>query len=67
MGFSYKKPKGRPAKADPDLQETFVRKYRGLKPHGPCIFRRLYPSNSWASACFWMDKKGSDFEVKATP
>ena len=31
QGFSYKKPKGHPHKADPALQEEFIKQYKALK------------------------------------
>lgn len=64
LGFSYKKPKGVPAKADADKQHKFLRRYRGIKPHGCVYFAdSTHPMLNPVLASGWI-KKGRDFEVK---
>lgn len=64
LGFSYKKPKGVPAKADADKQRHFLNRYRGVKAHGPVYFAdSTHPMLNPVLASAWI-KKGEDFAVK---
>ena len=64
MGFSYKKPKGVPAKANADEQRKFLRRYRAAKPHGPVYFAdSTHPMLNPVLASGWI-KKGQDVTVK---
>lgn len=64
LGFSYKKPKGRPAKANPEDQKTFLNRYRGVKAHGPVYFAdSTHPMLNPILASAWI-KKGEEVEVK---
>lgn len=64
MGFSYKKPKGVPAKANADEQRKFLRRYRGAKPHGPVYFAdSTHPMLNPILSSGWI-KKGQDVMVK---
>lgn len=38
LGFSYKKPKKTPCKADKEKQQIFLNQYNGFKSHGPVYF-----------------------------
>jgi len=38
LGFSYKKPKKTPCKADKEKQQHFLNQYNGFKSHGPVYF-----------------------------
>lgn len=64
MGFSYKKPKGMPAKANADGQRRFLNRYRGAKAHGPVYFAdSTHPMLNPVLASGWI-KKGQDVVVK---
>jgi transposase len=64
LGFSYKKPKGVPAKADAQKQQQFLNRYRGAKAHGPVYFAdSTHPMLNPVLASGWI-KKGEDFSVK---
>lgn len=64
LGFSYKKPKGAPAKAVAAEQKKFLNRYNGIKTHGPVYFAdSTHPMLNPVLASGWI-KKGSDFEVK---
>ena len=64
LGFSYKKPKGAPAKAVAAEQKKFLNRYNGIKTHGPVYFAdSTHPMLHPVLASGWI-KKGSDFEVK---
>ena len=64
LGFSYKKPKGVPAKADADSQRQFLRRYRGAKVHGPVYFAdSTHPMLNPILASGWI-KKGEEFSIK---
>jgi transposase len=64
LGFSYKKPKGVPAKADADSQRHFLRRYRGAKTHGPVYFAdSTHPMLNPVLASGWI-KKGEEFSIK---
>jgi len=38
LGFSYKKPKGVPGKANAEAQRKFINQYNAVKAHGPVYF-----------------------------
>lgn len=64
IGFSYKKPKGVPAKADAEKQEEFLRKYRGSKAHGPVYFGdSTHPMLGPVLSSGWI-RKGREVSVK---
>ena len=64
IGFSYKKPKGVPAKADAEKQEEFLRKYRGSKAHGPVYFGdSTHPMLGPVLSSGWI-RKGWEVSVK---
>ena len=65
LGFSFKKPKGVPGKADRDKQEEFVKKYRRAKSRGGLIYfgDATHPTFNTSLSYGWI-KKGKDFEVK---
>jgi transposase len=64
LGFSYKKPKGVPAKADADQQRNFLSRYRGAKAYGPVYFAdSTHPMLNPVLASGWI-KKGQDVVVK---
>ena len=60
LGFSYKKAKKSPSKADKDKQESFVRSYKGLKRHGDVFFMdSTHPRLCPVAGYGWI-KKGVD-------
>ena len=64
LGFSYKKPKGVPAKADFNKQRQFLKRYNGVKPHGPVYFAdSTHPMLNPVLASGWI-RRGEDFSVK---
>lgn len=64
IGFSYKKPKGVPAKANAEEQRKFLNRYRGAKPHGPVYFAdSTHPMLNPVLASGWI-KRGEDVAVK---
>ncbi len=64
LGFSYKKPKGVPGKADPDAQKRFINQYNAVKAHGLVYFAdSTHPMLNPVLSSGWI-KKGEDFEVK---
>ena len=65
LGFSFKKPKGVPGKADSAKQEEFVRKYKRAKSQGGLIYfgDATHPTFNTTLNYGWI-KKGEDFEVK---
>lgn len=64
LGFSYKKPKGSPAKANATDQQRFLHRYRGAKSHGPVYFAdSTHPMLNPVLASGWI-KKGQDVCVK---
>ena len=65
LGFSYKKPKGVPDKADRAEQEKFIRKYKRAKSQGGLIYvgDATHPTFNTALNYGWI-KKGEDFEVE---
>ena len=65
LGFSYKKPKGVPGKADRAEQEKFIRKYKRAKSQGGLIYfgDATHPTFNTALNYGWI-KKGEDFEVE---
>ena len=64
LGFSYKKPKGVPAKANAEEQRRFLNRYRSAKAHGPVYFAdSTHPMLNPVLASGWI-KKGQDVEVK---
>lgn len=64
IGFSYKKPKGVPAKANADEQRKFLNRYRGAKPHGPVYFAdSTHPMLNPVLAFGWI-KRGEDVVVR---
>jgi len=64
LGFSYKKPKGVPGKADASKQQGFLNQYNGIKAHGPVYFAdSTHPMLNPILASGWI-KKGTEFAVK---
>lgn len=64
LGFSYKKPKGIPGKADAEKQQQFINQYNGVKPHGLVYFSdSTHPMLNPVLASGWI-RKGEDFEIK---
>ncbi len=69
MGYTYKKPKAVPGKADALAQEQFVRKYKTLKkckkPHDPIYFMDgVHPQHNSVPAFGWI-KKGETKTIKS--
>lgn len=69
MGFTYKKPKHVPGKADREAQEAFVDKYQQLKKQknatDPIYFMdAVHPQHNSVPAYGWI-KKGQEAELKA--
>lgn len=65
MGFSYKKAKGVPGKADIKEQKAFVKKYRRIKKKGALVYfaDSAHPMLGPAISSGWI-KKGEEFKVK---
>ena len=65
LGFSYKKPKGVPGKADTEEQKAFVRKYNRLKKKEGLIYfaDSTHPMLNPVLSFGWIRKSG-DFTVK---
>lgn len=64
LGFSYKKPKGVPAKANAEDQGKFLKRYRAAKAHGPVYFAdSTHPMLNPVLASGWI-RKGQDVAVK---
>jgi len=64
LGFSYKKPKGIPAKSNAKDQRKFLNRYRGAKAHGPVYFAdSTHPMLNPVLASGWI-KKGEEVTVK---
>ena len=65
LGFSFKKPKGVPGKADRKKQEEFVKEYNDLKSQGETIYfgDASHPTHNTAIKYGWI-KRGRDFEIK---
>ena len=65
LGFSFKKPKGVPGKADRKEQEKFVKKYNKVKSQGGLIYFADATHPMFNTALnYGRIKKGTDFEVK---
>lgn len=69
LGFSYKKPKRIPGKANRQAQEEFIEKYRKLRENAgendPVLFMDgCHPMFNSIASCGWI-RKGSDKELKA--
>jgi len=69
-GFTYKKPKGRPYKADPAKQATFIKKYKRLKSslgtNEKVIFiDAVHPTQATKLSYGWI-KKGETVEISTT-
>lgn len=63
MGFSYKKPKAVPGKADKKKQQDFIKVYNRLKGHGKVYFSdSTHPQYNPVISYGWI-KKGVDFDV----
>lgn len=63
MGFSYKKPKPVPGKADKEKQQDFIEAYNRLKGHGKVYFSdSTHPQYNPVLSYEWI-KKGMDFDV----
>lgn len=64
FGFSYKKPKGVPGKANAEAQRKFINQYNGVKAHGPVYFAdSTHPMLNPVLSSGWI-RRGEDFEVK---
>jgi hypothetical protein len=61
-GYSSKKPKGTPAKADPVKQEAFIQAYEKLLTEAPTdepiLFGGRRPHNHCNKSDIWLDKNG---------
>ena len=69
MGFSYKKPKVVPGKADPQAQKAFLQGYERLKQNkgknDPIYFMDgVHPQHNTLSAYGWV-KRGEEREIKS--
>lgn len=63
LGFSYKKTKGVPGKANLEKQKKFINQYNGIKTHGLVYFAdSTHPMLNPILASGWI-KKGTDFTV----
>lgn len=67
-GFSYKKPKETPAKADVEKQEMFIEEYLQLVDETPIdepivFFDSMHPTMATKVSCGWI-KKGVDKRIK---
>lgn len=67
MGFSYKKAKGSPAKANQEAQEEFIKEYKKLKnSEGKIYFSdSTHPQYNTALAYGWI-RTGEEVEIKTT-
>jgi len=70
QGFSYKKPKGRPHKADPELQNSFIEKYEALKANvgkdEPILFMdSVHPTQATKISYGWI-RKGHEKVIGTT-
>ncbi|MFK7873244.1 MAG: IS630 family transposase [Oligoflexales bacterium] len=66
LGFSYKKAKGVPAKADATAQQNFVKEYQKVKKKGLVYFAdSTHPTLQSVLSYGWI-KTGEDFEVKTS-
>ena len=64
LGFSYKKPKGVPGKANRNKQEKFLRTYNQIKGRGLVYFAdSTHPTLNPKLGYGWI-KKGEEFEIK---
>ena len=64
LGFSYKKPKGVPGKADTKEQEAFVKKYNRVKKKGLVYFAdSTHPMLNPILSSGWI-RKGKEFDIK---
>lgn len=64
LGFSYKKPKGVPGKANAEAQRKFIKQYNAVKTHGPVYFAdSTHPMLNPVLSSGWI-KRGEDFEIK---
>ena len=64
LGFSYKKPKGVPGKADIKEQKKFIKTYNKVKKKGLVFFAdSTHPMLNPVLSAGWI-KKGSEFKVK---
>lgn len=65
LGFSYKKPKGVPGKADIEKQKVFIQKYRRIKRGGGLVYfaDSTHPMLNPVISSGWI-RKGSEFKVK---
>ena len=64
LGFSYKKPKGVPGKADTKKQKEFIKKYKRLKKKGLVYFAdSTHPRLNPVLSTDWI-RKGFEFKVK---
>jgi len=64
LGFSYKKPKGVPGKANRAKQQEFLNRYNAIKAHGKVYFGdSTHPMLNPVLGYGWI-KTGEDFEVK---
>ena len=69
-GFSYKKPKGVPHKADEKLQKNFIKKYKSLKTrtggNEPILFMdAVHPTQATKLSCGWI-RTGETKRVSTT-
>ena len=69
-GFSYKKPKGHPYKADKEQQQAFIEKYdelkKDLKPDDAIYFSdSVHPSQATKLSYGWI-RKGQDKKLETT-
>lgn len=64
LGFSYKKPKGVPGKANAEAQRRFINQYNAIKAHGRVYFAdSTHPMLNPVLSSGWI-RKGEDFEIK---
>ena len=69
-GFTYKKPKGRPYKAEPARQEAFVKKYKKLKSslnnNEKIIFIDAVHTTQATKLSYGWIRKGETVEISTT-
>ena len=65
LGFSFKKPKVVPGKADREEQEKFVKEYEQLKSQGETVYfgDAAHPTHNTAINYGWI-KRGKEFEIR---
>ena len=65
LGFSYKKPKGVPGKANLEEQKEFIKSYKRLRDKGGLLYfaDSTHPMLNPVLSCGWI-RKGEEFDIK---